>query len=520
MHSKTLLLLLFVILCDPIQASDASSMASDLQSCLSSAQVHNFSFSSSSPSFSHLLNISIQNLRFTDPSIPKPLAIILPSTKSQIQSSILCCRRAGVSIRIRSGGHSYEGQSSISSSLPFAIIDLMNLNAIHFDSSSNTSWVEAGATVGELYLTISTLSNGSLAISAGSCATMGTGGHIAGGGFGFLSRKYGLAADSVVDALLIDHEGKVFDKRSMGSDVFWAIRGGGGGSWGVVYAWKLKAVPVPKRVTRFSFSRRATARDAALLLHKWQTTAPSLPDEFYISTLVSGDINGTLTTISISFSGLFIGSESAVRAILTSRFPELELNDSDCVEVSWLDSAAHYAGFDSPGRLSDRSQPKVYYKAKSDYVKAPISKRDLERVLNKLAGVSRAYLILDPYGGAMSRISESDLPFPHRAGNLFSIQYRIEWTAEDERSGGGEKYIEDLRDFYEFMAPFVSKEPRGAYVNYLDLDLGLSVGRVEEDRVWGNRYFLGNFDRLVKAKTLIDPQNVFNNEQSIPPLSY
>lgn len=273
MHSKPLLLLLFALLCNQIQARNASSMASDLRSCLSSAQVHNLSFSSSSSSFFNLLNISIQNLRFTDPSIPKPLAIILPSTKSQIQTSILCCRRTGVSIRIRSGGHSYEGQSSTSSSLPFAIIDLMNLKSIHFDISSNTSWVQAGATIGELYLTISNLSNLSLAISAGSCSTMGAGGHIAGGGFGFLSRKYGLAADTVVDALLIDYEGKVFDKRSMGTDVFWAIRGGGGGSWGVVYAWKLRAVPVPNTVTRFTLQRgRATVRDAALLLHKWQVS--------------------------------------------------------------------------------------------------------------------------------------------------------------------------------------------------------------------------------------------------------
>lgn len=120
----------------------------------------------------------------------------------------------------------------------------------------------------------------------------------------------------------------------------------------------------------------------------------------------------------------------------------------------------------------------------------------------------------------MSRISESDLPFPHRAGILFSIQYLISWTAEDEMSGIGEKYIQDLRGFYEFMAPFVSKNPREAYVNYLDLDLGLNVGSVEDDRVWGERYFLRNFDRLVKAKTLIDPHNVFSNQQSIPPLSF
>ncbi|KAJ0968604.1 hypothetical protein J5N97_025521 [Dioscorea zingiberensis] len=496
-------------------------MASDLEACLSSAQVSNLSISYS-PSYLHLLDVSIQNLRFTDPSIPKPLAIIIPSTKSQLQSSVLCCRRAGVSMRVRSGGHSYEGQSYISDDTrPFAIIDMMNLNAIHVDISSNNSWVESGATLGQVYYTVSTLSNGSLAVSAGSCSTVGTGGHISGGGFGLLSRKYGLAADTVLDALLINHEGKVFDRMSMGPDVFWAIRGGGGGSWGVVYAWKLRLVPVPSRVTRFTLQRRCSAGEAASLLFKWQLIAPKLPDEFYLSAGVTGEINGTITTISISFLALFLGPKYEPIAILGSRFPELGLRDSDCVEESWLNSAAHFAGLDSTVQLNDHNaQPKTYYKAKSDYVKTRISKRELEVVLDKLVSVAQVSLILDPYGGVMSRIRSDHLPFPHRDGNLFSIQYLIEWTAEDEQKGERGQYIEKLRGFYEFMATYVSKNPRGAYVNYMDLDLGTSVGRVEEDRVWGERYFMGNFYRLVKAKTLIDHDNVFNNQQSIPPMSY
>lgn len=80
------------------------------------------------------------------------------------------------------------------------------------------------------------------------------------------------------------------------------------------------------------------------------------------------------------------------------------------------------------------------------------------------------------------------------------------------------------------MAPHVSKNPRAAYVNYLDLDLGTNNWRNATDgtsnnsvihaKSWGIRYFSKNFDRLVRAKTMIDPENVFNNAQSIPPLQY
>ncbi|KAF3325200.1 berberine bridge enzyme [Carex littledalei] len=98
--------------------------------------------------------------------------------------------------------YSYEGLSyttsiSYSYHTPFGIIDLTNLNRVEVDYSSATAWVEAGATVGEIYYNVAVKSNGTLGFTAGSCATVGSGGHISGGGFGVLSRKYGLAADNV-----------------------------------------------------------------------------------------------------------------------------------------------------------------------------------------------------------------------------------------------------------------------------------------------------------------------------------
>jgi hypothetical protein len=139
---------------------------------------------------------------------------------------------------------------------------------------------------------------------------------------------------------------------------------------------------------------------------------------------------------------------------------------------------------------------------------------------------------LNPYGAAMARIGSTETPFPHRAGYLYSIQYAIDWKAADNGRRGGE-FMAWLRAFYAFMAPHVSSNPRGTYVNYVDLDLGTDnwteptgigasysynamVGQ-KAAASWGQRYFLHNFDRLVRAKSKIDPENVFNNAQSIPP---
>ena len=76
-----------------------------------------------------------------------------------------------------------------------------------------------------------------------------------------------------------------------------------------------------------------------------------------------------------------------------------------------------------------------------------------------------------------------------------------------------------IRRLYEYMAPYVSNSPRAAYVNYPDLDLGVApngTATVEEARSWGEKYFVHNYDRLVKVKSTIDPYNVFRNSQSIP----
>lgn len=524
MEPKFLFLLFLTFMCVTTVAQTTD--ASNLISCLVSAYVRNFTIATSlqTSSYYNFLDFSIRNSRFAGASIGKPVAIVLPSTKDQLRSAVVCCRNSSLAIRLRSGGHSYEGLSYTADGRnPFVVIDLMNLNRVRVNLTSSTAWVESGATLGDIYRTVAAEANGSLGFPAGSCATVGSGGHIGGGGFGFLGRKYGLAADNVLDAVLIDSDGRVLDRNSMGDDVFWAIRGGGGGSWGAVYAWQVRLVPVAKRITVFSLSWAKPSRFVAKLVHKWQYIAPNLPDEYYLSVFVSAGDNDT---ISVTFTGQFLGPSSQAIAILTRQFPELGLTESECTEMSWIETVVHFAGLNTRADLTARkSSTKSYFKAKSDYVRIPIPLTGLIGTFAWLAKEPSGYIILDPYGGAMSRIRSYDIPFPHRRGNLYGIQYMVQWTAEEDRESY--KYMAWIRGFYEYMATYVSSNPRAAYVNYVDLDLGVDSqtgggGRHRDlaaaARAWGEKYLLANYDRLVQAKTVIDPDNVFSNVQSIPPL--
>uniref|UniRef100_A0ACD6AJF3 Uncharacterized protein n=1 Tax=Avena sativa TaxID=4498 RepID=A0ACD6AJF3_AVESA len=510
-----------------------------ITSCLAAAGVHNVT-TRHSPAYVVALAFSVQNLRFAAGCADArrgPAAVVVPASLAELRATVRCAREAGLLVRLRSGGHSYEGLSYTTdgAAAAFVVVDLVALDRVQVDAGSRTAWVQSGATLGQVYHAVAE-SSGTLAFSAGSCPTVGSGGHIAGGGFGLLSRKYGLAGDNVIDAVLVDADGRVLDRDGMGEDVFWAIRGGGGGGWGAVYAWRVQLSPVPERVTVFVVNRPGTVASVARLVSKWQHVSPSLPDDFYLSAFVGAGLpESDRTGISVTFKGFYLGPSHEAVETLSARFPEIGLSDLNPREMSWIESIVFFSGLPEGSSLSDLTDRvlhgKNYFKAKSDFVRRPMAIEELTGAVDFLSKQPKAYVILDPYGGAMDRFGPADLPFPHRKGNIHGVQYLIDWMEEDD--GHREEYMDWLRRFYDLMGPYVSNSPRTAYINYQDLDLGTNSWsgssvmnddgtpnpEVEAARTWGERYFLSNYDRLVRAKTAIDPKNVFRNAQSIPPLS-
>ncbi|XVF50800.1 hypothetical protein PTKIN_Ptkin04bG0132500 [Pterospermum kingtungense] len=128
----------------------------------------------------------------------------------------------GLQIRIRSGGHDFEGLSYVSQ-VPFVILHLFHFRAVKVDTKNKVAWVESGATLV--------------------------------GVDGIFMRKYGLAADHVIDARLIDVNGGILDRKAMDEALFWAIRGGGGNTFGIVLVWKVQLVSVPEVVTVFTVNK-------------------------------------------------------------------------------------------------------------------------------------------------------------------------------------------------------------------------------------------------------------------------
>ncbi|KAL4569769.1 hypothetical protein LXL04_025412 [Taraxacum kok-saghyz] len=441
----------------------------------------------------------------------KPIGIVTPENTAQIRAAILCSREHGLQVRVRSGGHDYEGLSYLCKT-SFIIIDMRNLRSITIDINHETAWVQSGATLGELYYHIANKSQ-IHGFPAGICPSVGVGGHFSGGGFGAMVRKYGLAADNIIDAYLIDAKGRLVNRETMGEDLFWAIRGGGGASFGVIVSWKIKLVRVPPKVTVFNVHKNMS-QQITKIVHRWQHVAHRVQNELFIRVVIQYIRDDKNTPVQALFNSLFLGELKDLIPLMNKSFPELGLQPEDCIEMSWIESVLYFAGFPrgepAEALLGNETDPYVsYFKAKSDFVTKPIPKHVFEGIRKKFLRQKLVFLIMDPYGGQMSEIPESHIPFPHRDGNLYNVQYLVKWEKNGVRAST--EHIHWLRSLYRYMEPYVSKNPRSAYLNYRDLDLGTNPHAnttYSEARVWGEKYFKGNFKRLAHVKRNVDPKGI------------
>ncbi|XP_047940374.1 berberine bridge enzyme-like 15 [Salvia hispanica] len=472
--------------------------------------------------FTSILNSTAQNLRCLLPSNPKPILIFTPLTESHVQAAVVCAKALGVHLRLRSGGHDYQGISYTSDfkpAPPFILLDLGKLRAVDIDIGSEMAWAQAGATIGELYYRISEKSK-THGFAAGLCTSLGVGGHITGGAYGPMMRKYGLGADNVVDARIVDANGNILDRKSMGEDAFWAIRGGGGGSFGVILAWKVRLQKVPPTVTVFT-AARTLEQGATKTLYKWQRIADKIDENLFMRVLIrpAPAAAGKKRTIVTAYNGVYLGSAESLLQIVKSEFPELGMARNETAEMSWIESVVYMGSFPAGTApetlLSGKAAFVNHFKGKSDFVKEAVTEEGLEGLWKVMLEEESPLVIWNPFGGEMSRIPEEEIAFPHRKGVVFMAQYLTSWKSDEEEEG---KRYEWMNKLYDYMAQYASKNPREAYVNYRDDEIGMnSINRSSVDAAkWGRKYYKCNFERLVRVKAKVDPHDFFWHEQSIP----
>lgn len=403
-----------------------------------------------------------------------PRAIVYCRERQDVARAVRCATGQGIPLSVRSGGHCYEGFSLCDG----FVVDVSKLNEIRVGSG----FVDAGPGV-RLLDFYNALAKTSVVTPGGTCASVGLAGLSLNGGFGLVSRKFGLTSDNLLEVELVTADGTIVTaNKSSNEELYWACRGGGG-SFGIATRLRFATHPIGG-VTQFVLTWSPWQRDLGRqIVATWQDIAPRFPDELTCIFRVQA--------AQISCQGVFIGScgslEEALAPLLSIGEPTL-----DAKETTWIAAATFF---------SDETMD-PYWKASSAYAVQPMPSAGIALLVDEmLTSPPGSWIQLDNYGGAVNRVPTGATAFPHRA-MLFSAQYIAQWNdpkEEPAQTAWLEAFAAAMRD-----SGYLS---RSAYANYCDLDIPDYL----------EAYYGPNLRKLRDVKTRWDPSDVFRFGQSTPP---
>lgn len=423
------------------------------------------------------------NPRFDD---IRPAAVAFPLDARDVQAAIRFTTAHGIQVRARSGGHSYAGYSTLADG---AVLDLRRLNTIRVDGASRTATIGAGC---QLIDVASTLAGKGSRVPVGSCPSVGIAGVSLGGGFGLASRQLGLTIDSMVSVQIVTADGQLWTvDESTDHDLMWALRGGGGGNFGVVTEFVFTLHPAPRTATYFDVEWPWPS--AAEAVAAWQAWAPHAREEVTSilhvnagsrpSITANGQYAGPARDIPQILRSLLDVPGAELRSNLEMGYLSLQLLLAGCADIGL--SACHTVGTSRGGRL-----PRETFNAKSDYVARPLTINGLSAMIAAAEAPGVGAMLCDSYGGAIARVAADATAFAHRE-QLFCVQYY--------GTGAGSAWIDQAAAK---MHPFVSGQ---AYQNYIDPTL----------KHWQQAYYAGNLARLQATRKRVDPEHYFNFPQAI-----
>jgi hypothetical protein len=426
-----------------------------------------------------------------------PHAVVLCESPSDVERTVTWARKHGVRVVPRSGGHSYGGYSVS----PGVVVDVSRLNRIALAPRSRAV-VGAGARLIDVY---DALWQHRLTVPAGTCPTVGIAGLTLGGGIGFAARKFGLTCDNLVEATIVTAAGKALVCNAHEhADLYWALRGGGGGNFGIVTRLVFRTHSVGDVAT---CALEWPWSDSRAVVRAWQTLAPHAPDGFFSVCNLSCAGGGSPR---ITVAAQLFGTPQQLKTLIA---PLTATGSPTRVSVdgrSYFDAVRMWAG--CSGTVAECHLPpqgtlgRSTFKGKSDYANRPFTASAIDTLVRRIesrrtGGPGRAIVLLDSSGGAINRVPKAATAFVHRDA-LFSLQYLAYWDASDPSAIATANLV-FLRDLYRAMRPHVSGF---AYQNYIDPELS----------TWKHAYYGSNLPRLVAVKRRYDPGNVFRFRQSIP----
>ena len=411
----------------------------------------------------------------------------------------------GSKFAIRSGGHSYGGWS-VNDGL---LVDVGGLGGITVDTAARTARIGAGARLIDVY---ATLAAKGMAIAGGSCPTVGLTGLLLGGGVGVLSRAYGLTCDALQSATVVTADGRTRTvDAKQDADLFWALRGGGGGSFGAVTELTLAVRPAP---TVHTFFLQWDFSHAADVLSAWQpwiakadkalwSTCKLLadPGSGGLRVTVSGTWIGAASGLTPTLAPLLaaVGATPSANTVNSLDYASAMLLEAGCsgktaaqCQVTALGHAARQP-FSATSAILDSPLPGAAIAVAVKQVQAAMS----------VPGLVEGGVSFDALGGTVATVAPGATAFVHRQA-LASVQYTATWAP-----AGASGKVADAAPFDSYVrgerAALSRWTGSGAYVNYADSSIANYPAAY-----WG-----ANYARLQSVKKQYDPHNLFTFAQAV-----
>ncbi|WP_406863258.1 FAD-binding oxidoreductase [Streptomyces sp. HUAS MG47] len=438
--------------------------------------------------------------------VVRPQGVAYCASAGDVASCLRFAQDHGVPVAVRSGGHSQAGYSTSSG----LVVDVSRISAVR--PAGSTVRIGAGAQGVDI---VNALDPYGLQVASGTCPTVAIGGWLQGGGFGLAARKFGMGADRLVSARVVLADGtSVRASAHERPDLYWALRGGGGGNFGVVTEYEVAPVRIPSLSLYNLGFDGADAVDVVLAWQEWVRQAPrELSAELFLL-LPEDSPAGTLPTVVLS--GGFIGAQAGCdrlldelvkglgrrpvsREVVELPFRQAMMKVFGCADSSV--EACHRVGYSPHARLPREqyaSYRNVFFARTWNRATAEAAVGALTR--EPVPGQFR-FLGLFAYGGRVGDLAPSDTAFVHR-DTLFEAGYQVGLPVPDPSREQREQAQAWVDRGYATLLP---SSTRRSYQNYMDPALA----------DWREAYYGRNYPRLRAVKRAVDPHGFFRFAQSV-----
>lgn len=420
----------------------------------------------------------------------KPSIIVRAAGTVDVAAAISCARHFDLEIAVRSGGHGMTGMGTVDGGM---VIDLSAMKAMEIDPERRVARVQPGLTWGEY---AAQAQQYGLATTSGDMHSVGIGGLTAGGGIGWMVRKYGLTIDHLLSAEVVTANGEILTaSETENRDLFWAIRGGGG-NFGVITSLELQLQPVPQILGGAVIFDAAETEE---ILPKYVEYALSAPDGLT-----------TIATVMQSPPLPFVPPDMHSKPVLIVMFAytgDLEEGPRAVDPLRTLGTAIGEVAAPMPylGMFEFTKEGSVHgmhHRIRTMYLDAmtPETARIIAehgRTMTSPGAMSQIRVL----GGAMSRVAPDATAFAHRTK---PIMFSIITGWPDEADASAPVHEAWVERYWQAIRPYAS----GAYVNFLSDD---GADRIRD------AYPPATYRRLQAIKRRYDPGNVFHLNQNILP---